>query len=150
MQNRQQFYRVNKAGSPSYPSLHGAAYPGISDLPRSRPQISAYNDCCEEVRVPTAPVQTMDDYIALQPPAAQVALERVRRAIAKAAPDAEECISYSIPAFRYKGRILLYFAGWKEHFSIYPASDAMVAALEGRLDEYRVSKGALRFPLGKA
>lgn len=100
--------------------------------------------------MPAAPVQTIDDYIALQPPAAQVALERVRRAIAKAAPDAEECISYSIPAFRYNGRILLYFAGWKEHYSIYPASDAMVAALEGKLDEYRVSKGTLRFPLGKA
>jgi uncharacterized protein YdhG (YjbR/CyaY superfamily) len=100
--------------------------------------------------VPAAPVQTIDDYIALQPPAAHVALERVRSAIAKAAPEAEEGISYSIPAFRYNGRILLYFAGWKEHYSIYPASDAMVAALEGRLDEYRVSKGTLRFPLGKA
>ncbi|HEY1212096.1 MAG TPA: DUF1801 domain-containing protein [Bryobacteraceae bacterium] len=99
--------------------------------------------------MPTAPVQTIDDYIALQPPAAQIALERVRRAIAKAVPDAEECISYSIPAFRYNGRVLLYFAGWKEHYSIYPASDAMVTAFEGKLDEYRVSKGTLRFPLGK-
>lgn len=100
--------------------------------------------------MPDAPVQTIDDYIALQPAAAQVALERVRRAIAKAVPDAEECISYSIPAFRYNGRVLLYFAGWKEHYSIYPASDAMVAAFEGKLDEHRVSKGTLRFPLGKA
>jgi uncharacterized protein YdhG (YjbR/CyaY superfamily) len=99
--------------------------------------------------VPDAPVQTIDDYIALQPVAAQMALERVRRAIAKAVPDAEECISYSIPAFRYHGRVLLYFAGWKEHYSIYPASDAMIAAFEGKLDEYRVSKGTLRFPLGK-
>ena len=99
--------------------------------------------------MPAAPVQTIDDYIALQPPAAQVALERVRRAIAKAArvPVAP---SRGILAFRYNGRILLYFAGWKEHYSIYPANDAMVAALEGKLDEYRVSKGTLRFPLGKA
>jgi uncharacterized protein YdhG (YjbR/CyaY superfamily) len=99
--------------------------------------------------VPDAPAQTIDDYIALQPVAAQMALERVRRAIAKAVPDAEECISYSIPAFRYHGRVLLYFAGWKEHYSIYPASDAMIAAFEGKLDEYRVSKGTLRFPLAK-
>lgn len=98
----------------------------------------------------SAPVQTIDDYLALQPAVAQMALERVRRAIAKAVPDAEECISYSIPAFRYNGRVLLYFAGWKEHYSIYPASDAMVAAFEGKLDEYRVSKGTLRFPLAKA
>ena len=99
--------------------------------------------------MPAAPVQTMDDYIALQPPKAQVALERVRRAIAKAVPAVEECISYSIPAFRYNGRILLYFAGWKDHISIYPASDAMGAAFEGELDEYRASKGTLRFPLAK-
>lgn len=93
--------------------------------------------------------ESIDDYIALQPAASQVALERVRRAIAKAVPDAEECISYRIPAYKFNGRILLYFAGWKEHTSIYPASDAMVAAFEGALDKYRVSKGTLRFPLEK-
>jgi uncharacterized protein YdhG (YjbR/CyaY superfamily) len=83
----------------------------------------------------------------MQPAATQVVLERVRAAIAKAVPDAEECISYSIPAFRFNRRILLYFAGWTEHYSIYPASDAMVEAFEGALDEYRASKGTLRFPL---
>ena len=96
-----------------------------------------------------APVQTIVDYIALQPRAAQLALDRVRRAIHKAVPDAEECISYSIPAFRWNGRILLYFAGWKEHYSIYPAGDAMSAAFQGELDAYRASKGTLRFPLDK-
>jgi uncharacterized protein YdhG (YjbR/CyaY superfamily) len=91
--------------------------------------------------------QSVDDYIDAQAPAVRPVLERVRRAIGKAVPDAEECISYSIPAFRFQGRILLYFAGWKEHYSIYPASDAMLAAFEGELEEYRVSKGTLRFPL---
>lgn len=99
--------------------------------------------------MPAAPVQTIDDYIALQPRAAQLSLERVRRAIHKAVPDAEECISYSIPAFRWNGRILLYFAGWKEHYSIYPAGDAMSAAFQGELDAYRASKGTLHFPLDK-
>ncbi len=85
----------------------------------------------------------------MQPAAAQTVLERVRATIGKSVPDAEECISYSIPAFRFNGRILLYFAGWQEHSSIYPASDAMVAAFDGELDEYRASKGTLRFPLSK-
>jgi uncharacterized protein YdhG (YjbR/CyaY superfamily) len=95
------------------------------------------------------PAKTIDEYIAAQPAATQIVLERVRGAIGKSVRDAEECISYSIPAFRFNGRILLYFAGWKEHYSIYPASDAMVAAFNGALDEYRVSKGTLRFPLSK-
>lgn len=96
-----------------------------------------------------ARARTIAEYIAMQPPAAQIVLERVRGAIAKAVPDAEECISYQIPAFKLHGRVLLYFAGWKEHYSVYPASDAMTAAFEGELDAYRVSKGTLRFPLSE-
>ena len=96
-----------------------------------------------------ARARTIDEYIAMQPAAAQIVLERVRGAIAKAVPDAEECISYQIPAFKLHGRVLLYFAGWKEHYSVYPASDAMTAAFEGELDAYRVSKGTLRFPLSE-
>lgn len=99
--------------------------------------------------MPKLRATTIDEYIVMQPAPAQVALERVRSTIGKAVPDAEECISYSIPAFRFHGRILLYFAGWTEHYSIYPASDAMVAAFEGALDEYRASKGTLRFALSK-
>ena len=83
----------------------------------------------------------------MQPPATQIALERVRGAIGKAVPDAEECISYQIPAYKLHGRVLLYFAGWKEHYSVYPASDAMVAAFPEELEQYRASKGTLRFPL---
>jgi uncharacterized protein YdhG (YjbR/CyaY superfamily) len=94
-----------------------------------------------------ARARTIDEYIAMQPPAAQVVLEQVRGAIAKAVPDAEECISYQIPAFKLHGRVLLYFAGWKEHYSVYPASDAMIAAFPEELDSYRVSKGTLKFSL---
>ncbi|HEX4580536.1 MAG TPA: DUF1801 domain-containing protein [Acidobacteriaceae bacterium] len=90
---------------------------------------------------------TVDEYISMQPEAMQIMLERVRGAIGKAVPDAEECISYQIPAFKLDGRALLYFAGFKEHYSVYPASDAMVAAFPGELDRYRASKGTLRFSL---
>jgi uncharacterized protein YdhG (YjbR/CyaY superfamily) len=98
---------------------------------------------------PRTPPRTIDEYIAVQPAATQMALERVRGAIGKAVPDAEECISYQIPAFKLHGRVLLYFAGWKEHYSVYPASDAMVAAFPDELEQYRVSKGTLRFSLSE-
>jgi uncharacterized protein YdhG (YjbR/CyaY superfamily) len=99
--------------------------------------------------MPKTRSNTVDEYIATQPPATQIVLERVRGAIRTAVPDAEECISYQIPAFRFKERILLYFAGWKEHYSVYPASDAMMAAFPAELDQYRVSKGTLRFPISE-
>jgi uncharacterized protein YdhG (YjbR/CyaY superfamily) len=99
---------------------------------------------------PRMPPGTIDEYIAVQPAATQIALERVRGAIGKAVPDAEECISYQIPAFKLHGRVLLYFAGWKEHYSVYPASDAMVAAFPDELEQYRVTKGTLRFSLSES
>jgi uncharacterized protein YdhG (YjbR/CyaY superfamily) len=91
--------------------------------------------------------RTIDEYIAAQPAASQVALGRVRCAIRVAAWGAEEGISYKIPAYTLQGSVLLYFAGWKHHYSIYPASDRMIAAFKGKLDPYRASKGTLRFPL---
>jgi uncharacterized protein YdhG (YjbR/CyaY superfamily) len=97
--------------------------------------------------MPRIRTNTVDEYISVQPAATQIVLERVRGAIGKAVPDAEECISYQIPAFKLDGRVLLYFAGFKEHYSVYPASDAMIAAFPGELDRYRVSKGTLRFSL---
>jgi uncharacterized protein YdhG (YjbR/CyaY superfamily) len=102
-----------------------------------------------KIRAGTPP-RTIDEYIAVQPAATQMALERVRGAIGKAVPDAEECISYQIPAFKLHGRVLLYFAGWKEHYSVYPASDAMVAAFPDELEQYRASKGTLRFSLSES
>jgi uncharacterized protein YdhG (YjbR/CyaY superfamily) len=98
---------------------------------------------------PRTPPRTIDEYIAVQPAATQIVLERVRGAIVKAVPDTEQCISYQIPAFKLHGRVLLYFAGWKEHYSVYPASDAMVAAFPNELEQYRVSKGTLRFSLSE-
>jgi uncharacterized protein YdhG (YjbR/CyaY superfamily) len=114
---------------------------------------AAYGCAIESVPlVPGPPMaktnfQSVDDYIAAQPAEVRPVLERLRHVLKQAVPDAEECISYQIPAFRLNGRILLYFAGWKEHYSIYPASDAMIAAFKGELEAYRASKGTLRFPL---
>ena len=91
--------------------------------------------------------KSVDEYIAAQPAAAQVALGRIRCAIRAAAWGAEEGISYKIPAYTLHGAVVLYFAGWKQHYSLYPASDELVAAFGGELEQYRASKGTLRFPL---
>ena len=91
---------------------------------------------------------SIDDYIRVQPIAAQRALERVRRIVRKALPGAQEVISYQIPAFRLNGRIVLYFAGWKEHYSLYPASKALEARFQNELAPYETSgRGTVRFPL---
>jgi uncharacterized protein YdhG (YjbR/CyaY superfamily) len=93
---------------------------------------------------------TTDGYLAAFPDDVRRVLERVRAAIGKALPEAEEVISYGIPAFRQNGRTVIYFAGWKEHFSIYPANDRMHAAFEKELEPYeRSGKGTIRFPLSK-
>ncbi len=92
---------------------------------------------------------SVDDYIASQPEAAQDMLGRVRSAIRKAVPDAEEVISYQIPAYRAHGRVVIYFAGWKRHYSLYPATDSLVAEFEDKLASYPISKGTIRFPLSE-
>jgi uncharacterized protein YdhG (YjbR/CyaY superfamily) len=95
--------------------------------------------------MPRAAFRSIDDYIDAQPLGHRHHLEQVRRAIARALPGAEEGISYNIPAFRMNGRIVLYFAGFKEHYSIYPASDALISAMPAELEGRRSSKGTLRF-----
>ena len=89
----------------------------------------------------------VDRYIAKQPEPAQKALRRVRVAIRKALPGAEEVISYQIPAYCLHGGRVVYFGGFKRHYSLFPAHDRLVAALEDDLAPYKVSKGTIRFPL---
>lgn len=88
---------------------------------------------------------SIDEYIASAPADVRPILEKIRRTIAAAAPDAEEVISYRMPAFRMKG-ILIYFAAFKHHVGVFPpvAGDAK---LERDLAPYAGPKGNLRFPL---
>jgi uncharacterized protein YdhG (YjbR/CyaY superfamily) len=97
----------------------------------------------------TKTAKAVNAYIASQPADVQRALKRVRSAIRKAVPKAEEVISYAMPAYKLHGRIVIFFAGWKEHYSIYPASSHAVAEFKGALAPYEVSKGTIRFPLSK-
>jgi uncharacterized protein YdhG (YjbR/CyaY superfamily) len=92
-------------------------------------------------------VRSVDEYIAGQPGDVRPILERVRRAIRRGLPGAEEGIGYQIPCYRLNGRVVLYFAGWTRHFSLYPAGDRLVAELGDEISAYEISKGTIRFPL---
>jgi len=91
--------------------------------------------------------KSVDDYIAAQPEAARGILQRVRNAIRKAVPKAEELISYKIPAYKLARAPVLYFAGWKQHYSLYPASPNVIAEFKDELAPYEIRKGTIRFPL---
>jgi len=93
--------------------------------------------------------RSVDEYISAQPTGVQPVLRRVRSIIRKAVPGAVEVIRYQLPAYKLAGAPMLCFAAWKQHYSLYPASDELVAAFKGALMPYRVSKGTLRFPLSE-
>jgi uncharacterized protein YdhG (YjbR/CyaY superfamily) len=88
-------------------------------------------------------------YIASKQKEVRVVLERVRGAIRTAVPAAEETIAYQRPVYMLDGVPVLYFAGWKHHYSLYPASDALVAAFRDELDGYQRTRGTIRFPLSE-
>ncbi len=94
---------------------------------------------------PSTP-KTIDDYIANFPPEVQSILEQVRLTIRQAAPGAEETISYKIPAFKLNGKYLIYFAGYKNYISIYPAPTG-VAKFAKAAARYGTGKGTFRFLL---
>jgi uncharacterized protein YdhG (YjbR/CyaY superfamily) len=95
-------------------------------------------------------LNSVDQYIALQPESIRSTLERIRRAIRKSVPQAQETISYKIPAYRLGGEAFLYFAGWKKHCSLYPITKPVIAAFQGELAPYEVNnKGTLRLPLSE-
>ncbi|MDX1435844.1 MAG: DUF1801 domain-containing protein [Anaerolineales bacterium] len=96
---------------------------------------------------PSAP-KTIDEYISRFPGDVQEMLEKVRTTIKEAAPEAEETISYKIPAFNLKGRYLVYFAGYKKHISVYPAPIG-AAEFKDDLAAYASGKGTAKFPLDK-
>jgi uncharacterized protein YdhG (YjbR/CyaY superfamily) len=92
---------------------------------------------------------SVDEYIASHPEAAQRVLKRVRSTIRKAVRG-EEMISYQIPTYKLNGRPVIYFAGWREHYSLYPCTRDLVAAFKDELAPYEVNnKGTIRFPLSE-
>ena len=91
--------------------------------------------------------ETVEAYIAAQSPRARAALEQVRAAIRKALPKAREVISYKIPAYKTGDRTVVYFAGWKNHYALYPFGERVVKAFRKELAPYKVAGSTIRFPM---
>ena len=91
--------------------------------------------------------KTIDDYIADFPEDVQVKMEKVRAAIRKAAPQAEEAVKYGVPTFVLHGN-LIHFGGYKNHIGLYPGSKP-IEEFEEELSGYGTSKGTVKFPLDK-
>jgi uncharacterized protein YdhG (YjbR/CyaY superfamily) len=92
---------------------------------------------------------SVSEYIASKPTDARAALAKVRAAIRKAVPAAQEGLSYQIPTYTLNDVPLLYFAGWTSHYSLFPATDALVATFKRELAPYERRKGTLRMPLSE-
>ena len=91
---------------------------------------------------------TIDEYLARVPADQRAALEKLRKTIRSAAPKAEECISYSIPAFRLNG-VLVGFAAKPHHCALYPFNGSTVKAFQDDLKGFETSSGAIRFQPSK-
>ena len=93
--------------------------------------------------------KSVDEYLAAVSDEQRAALERIRKAVRAAAPGAEECISYGLPAFRLDGKGLAAFGAAASHCSFFPLSGKTVAKLAKDLEGYDTSKGTIRFPPGR-
>jgi uncharacterized protein YdhG (YjbR/CyaY superfamily) len=96
----------------------------------------------------TTGTNTIDSYIAAFPPETRELLEQLRETIKKSAPEAQEVISYQMPAYKQQG-ILVYFAGYKNHIGFYPGASG-IASFQKEISAYKNAKGSVQFPLDQA
>ena len=89
----------------------------------------------------------IDAYLTSLDEPKQSTLRQLRDTIASIAPDAEQCISYGMPAFRLQGRVIAGFAAFKGHLSYFPHSGSVLAELPDETESYATSKGTLQFPV---
>src|SRR5579863_1031915 len=116
--------------------------PGSSPTPIARP------DRLVQDSTPVS-AKEIDDYLASLAEPKRSTLEVVRRTIAELLPEAEQGISYGVPAFRVQGKVVAGFAAFKNHLSYLPHSGSVLSELRDDLAGYKTSSGALQFPVDK-
>lgn len=89
-------------------------------------------------------IKDIDSYISIVPEKMRPLLTKLRQTIRKAAPQAEELISYGMPAFKYHG-MLVYFAGFKNHCSFFPGNSSLINEMKDELKNFKTSKGTIQF-----
>lgn len=98
---------------------------------------------------PAADARAIARYLEMAPAPARKMLEEIRAIVCAAAPaEATEVFSYGMPGFRYKGS-LLWYGAYKNHCGFYPGSPPMLESLAEELKDFKTSKGAIQFPLGR-
>ena len=92
---------------------------------------------------------SVEDYLAALPDERRAVVEELRQTIRAAAPEATETIAYLMPAFRSHGQFLVSYAAFKNHYSLFPASGAVIEAVGEELTPYLAGKGTIRFRADK-
>jgi uncharacterized protein YdhG (YjbR/CyaY superfamily) len=93
---------------------------------------------------------TVEEYLSSLTPERRAVVEQLRNTINAAAPEATESIAYQMPALRsHGGQFLVSYAAFKKHYSLFPASEAVVNALGDELTPYLAGKGTIQFPADK-
>ena len=129
---------MNPSGTISVPMSHAIHWTRTYPVPRELK--SKRSDDMKK----RTPARTVDEYLAALPEAQRAALERVRRAIREAAPEAEEVISYRMPGYRQNG-MLVYFAAFKDHLSLFGAGKTLVRTFSKELEPFDVSGSTIHF-----
>ncbi len=89
--------------------------------------------------------ESVDAYIAAQPDAVRLTLQRVRAVIRTAVPEAEETIAYDMPTYKIRGKRFVHFAAWKQHYAMYAMNEAVRTAFESELAKHDVDGSTIRF-----
>jgi uncharacterized protein YdhG (YjbR/CyaY superfamily) len=109
--------------------------------------MAALIDRASAIQNDGVPPQMIDEYLAALDEPKRTTLQKLRQTIRGIVPDAEECISYGMPAFRLEGKVIAGFAAFRDHLSYLPHSGSVLGELADDLAGYHTTRGSLHFPI---